>query len=243
MKSIDIITSHNVTIEYQLASVLDRFLAFLIDASVLFGWAMIVILLASSSVYSDTYLIFIYTLFVPVYLLYHLVSEMFFGGQSVGKKALGIKVVRLDGQLPGAGECILRWLFRFFDITATVGSFAALYASASEKGQRLGDMVARTVVIKLNPTTRYTISDILNIRDAQSHGEAKYPQVVRLTDEDMLLIKNTLERYRSNPNSVHRTLIAEITKKVRELLGITEEPQDQIAFLRSLLQEYIVLTR
>lgn len=243
MKNIDIITSHNVTIEYQLASVMDRFLALLIDAAILTAYGFIVFVIAVNSGSSDQFEVIFGILFTPVSLFYHLFCEMFSGGQSVGKRLMGIKVVRLNGQNPNLGECFLRWIFRLVDITATLGALAALFASANEKGQRLGDMIARTVVIKINPGTRYSINDILSIRDSSVHGETKYPQVTRLTDEDMLLIKNSIERVKMYPNEHHRRLIDEITVKVTETLGISEVPRDKVAFLRTLLQDYIVLTR
>lgn len=243
MKNIDIVTSHNVTIEYQLASVMDRFLALLIDTSILGGWAFLVLMVAANTGNRDDFETIYLLLFTPVSLSYHLISEMFFGGQSIGKRAMGIKVVRMNGQNPTMGECLLRWIFRMVDIAATAGALAALFASASDQGQRLGDKIARTVVIKLNPHSRYTINDILSIRDASQHTEAKYPQVTRLTDEDMLLIKNALERYKLNPNPHHKKLLEQLSQKVVEALGISENPTDKVSFLRSLLQDYIVLTR
>lgn len=242
MKNIDIITSHNVTIEYQLASVMERFLAFLIDAAIISGYWLFVFIIATAFSSNDAYSVYM-TLFMPVLLFYHLISEAFFGGQSLGKLAMGVKVVRLNGQSPQMSECLLRWIFRTVDLGGTLGMFAALFASASDKGQRLGDVIARTVVIKLNPAHRFTINDIMNIKSASTHGEVKYPGVTRFTDEDMLLIKNSIERYKLYSNESHKKLILELTSIVSEKLSIETPQRDQIGFLREVLDEYIVLTR
>jgi uncharacterized RDD family membrane protein YckC len=243
MKTTEIITSHNITIEYQLASVMERFLALLIDTAVLVVWALIWSIVLGGFRNQETLLVFfLLFIYLPI-VFYHLVCEMFFGGQSVGKKALGIKVVGMNGKNPSPSESLLRWIFRSIDLTLSVGTIAVLYASASEKGQRIGDQVARTLVIKLNPTNSYSIKDILGIRDAATHGDAMYPQVTTLTDEDMLLIKNAIERVRMYPNDAHRKLIDELCIRVSETLKVEPPSKDKIQFLRTLLSDYIVLTR
>lgn len=243
MKTTEIITSHNITIEYQLASVIERFLALLIDSAILVVWTILWSSTMGGFREQDTMLVFFLLMIYFPIVFYHLVCEMFFGGQSIGKRALGIKVVSMNGKNPSPSESLLRWLFRSVDLTMSVGTIALLYASASEKGQRVGDQVARTLVIKLNPTNSYSIKDILGIRDAATHGDAMYPQVTSLTDEDMLLIKNAIERVRMYPNDAHRKLIDELCIRVSETLKIEPPSKDKIQFLRTLLSDYIVLTR
>lgn len=244
MKNIDIVTSHNVTIEYPLASVGERFLAFLIDIGVLLVWLFMVILIARNMSFDSTYLVY-YFLFMPVFLLYNLTCEMFFGGQSFGKYALGIKVVKLNGQNPGLSECFLRWIFRIIDIGFSLGAFAVLFASANDKSQRLGDMIAKTVVIKLNPPYKYTINDLMNIGSSakSDNYQISYPQVTRYTDEDMLLIKNALERVKKYPNIHHNQFIKDLSNKVCEQLSIDKPIEDEKKFLQKILQDYILLTR
>ena len=74
-------------------------------------------------------------------------------GATLGKMALGIRVVKVSGGNPSMGELFLRWSFRLIDIFLSVGSIAALSASSSDKTQRLGDVIANTCVIKLKPST------------------------------------------------------------------------------------------
>lgn len=243
MKNIEIITSQNVVIEYQLASVMDRFLAFLLDSVILVVYYLFLLFMSFVFVKSYNSTVFIMTFFMPVVLFYHLFAEAFFGGQSLGKRALGIKVVGLSGQVPTMSQCMLRWIFRTVDLGGTLGLFASIYASASDKSQRLGDTVARTVVIKLNPANRFSIQEIMQIKDASTHGEILYPGVTRFTDEDMLLIKNAIERVRLYPNEKHKDLVRMLTVKVCEMLNLEVPEKDKIAFLRQVLQEYIILTR
>jgi uncharacterized RDD family membrane protein YckC len=68
--------------------------------------------------------------------------------QTIGKRVMKLRVVRLDGSRPGAGPVALRNLLRFVD------AFPALYIVGAivlftfgNKRQRLGDMAARTTVV------------------------------------------------------------------------------------------------
>jgi uncharacterized RDD family membrane protein YckC len=79
--------------------------------------------------------------------LYYILSEGYLG-QTVGKMVLGIKVVREDnGEVPGLGGATIRTLLRIVD-----GLFSYLVAFItvliSGKNQRLGDMAARTLVVR-----------------------------------------------------------------------------------------------
>jgi uncharacterized RDD family membrane protein YckC len=71
-------------------------------------------------------------------------------GWTLGKLATGIRTVREDnGQVPGVGKATVRWLLLFVDwfpwFLPLVGFITAL---ASEKNQRVGDMVAKTLVVR-----------------------------------------------------------------------------------------------
>ena len=111
-KTIDIRTTQNVTIEYELAGLRERALAFLLDFVVLII-SFFVLLSLFSAVFKMQWLddsgwlrAFV---FLPllVFLLYHILFEIMNGGQTIGKKAMGIKVVRLDGKDPEWGDVSL----------------------------------------------------------------------------------------------------------------------------------------
>ena len=82
-----------------------------------------------------------------VYFAYFAIMEGYYG-QTLGKMALGIKVVReADGQPPGGRAAVLRTLMRIVD---SIGSYLVAFVTAlvSDKNQRLGDMVAKTLVVR-----------------------------------------------------------------------------------------------
>ncbi len=81
-----------------------------------------------------------------------LVFAYYFGtelawAQTLGKRALGIKVVRLDGSRPGAGPIAVRTLLRAVDgLFVYLVALVAIFATGPRR-QRLGDMAAKTRVV------------------------------------------------------------------------------------------------
>lgn len=62
-------------------------------------------------------------------------------------------------------------------------------------------------------------------------------------EEDMLLIKKTIDRYRNYGNEAHHLALNELTDRVAEELGIDPPRENKIQFLKDLIKDYIVLTR
>ena len=124
MPSIRVHTAQNVTLEYEIASLGDRIVATIIDYAILIAWAMLcamllVLPMISSGRTSGTGLgplviLVAFLAYAPL-IFYNLVCEVFFNGQSIGKKARNIKVMRLDGTAPSIGDYLLRWLLCIID--------------------------------------------------------------------------------------------------------------------------------
>ncbi len=248
MRTIEITTTQNVTIEYELATLQERVIAFIID-SLLVGAMSMVIISVVSSILRDALLdsfnaeAVLYQ-FLPIGLLifYHLLSEIIADGQSWGKKAMGIKVVRLDGQEPGLIDYLLRAVFLIVDALLSAGIVAALLISSSNNSQRLGDMTANTTVIRVKFGFRFRLEDILKINSLEDY-EPQYPEVRRLSEQDMLLIKNIITRYRKYKNPAHREVINDLVVNLTKKLDLIEPPKNKIEFLKTLIRDYIVLTR
>lgn len=68
-------------------------------------------------------------------------------GRSPGKTLLGIRVVGEDLQPCGAGRALVRNLFGFID-GFPFGLLGTLCAALTVRAQRVGDLVARTIVIR-----------------------------------------------------------------------------------------------
>ncbi|WP_431199245.1 RDD family protein [Mucilaginibacter sp. P25] len=68
---------------------------------------------------------------------YDLVAEVFFNGQTIGKYAVKIKVVSINGSRPSFGQFLLRWVFRLVDFGITFGIGALISVAVSEKNNAL----------------------------------------------------------------------------------------------------------
>lgn len=245
MKQIDILTSNNVTIQYELASVMQRFLALLIDSVIVIFYILICNFIVGILFISLDYelsQVISYLITLPVVFFYNLISEIFFNGQTIGKRAMQIKVVKITGENATIGDYFIRWTYRLVDILMSAGAIAAIFVSSSEKSQRLGDLAANTSVIKLNPDNKYTIRDILKIAKHKDY-QPTYTQVTQLSDNDMLLIKNTLDRVKKFPNEANKKIILSLIDKISSTLNISDIPKNKIQFLKTLLKDYIILTR
>lgn len=250
MKKIEVITAHNVVIQYEIAPIFYRILAALLDFLIIFFYSLFVLLLMSAfSVGSLNFLDGADSIFKLLYLLllfpmffYSFFMETFFAGQTVGKMILGIRVINVNGATPSIGDLFLRWCFRLIDVLFSAGSLAILAMLVNEKKQRLGGIVSNTLVIRLKSSQSYSIQNILSLKSIENH-EVTYPNVIQFTDEDVLLIKNALERQNKFKNKAHNEALLELSKKSTEKLNLEQEPKNKIKFLKTIVQDYVVLTR
>ncbi len=248
MPTIEIKTTQNVVIEYELATLRERVLALAIDCVLVFVIYIVLFLSLQSALGDGTeggqtgFWLINALLPAGVFIFYQLLSEVLADGQSWGKRSMGIRVVRLDGRQPGFGDYLLRAVFHIVDTITSAGILAALLISTSTKNQRLGDLTANTTVIRVRNYQRFKLEDILSINTLEDY-RPHYPAVKQLSEQDMLLVKNVVSRYQTYRNEAHREVVNELVVRLQHLLGIEEVPKDKIGFLKTLIRDYIVLTR
>ena len=136
-------------VQMQYAGVWPRFLALLIDALALSVVIIpLVVPLALLSVHSrNSSVLVVVDLLVPILAFgYYIVMEAVWGA-TLGKLALGLRVVKMDGSPISWKESVIRNLLRIVDglFDYLVG---AILIWSSPLRQRLGDRVARTVVVR-----------------------------------------------------------------------------------------------
>jgi uncharacterized RDD family membrane protein YckC len=82
-----------------------------------------------------------------IFLLYFVILEGMWGA-TVGKMVMKIKVVREDGSACGLMPALIRNILRIIDALPFLYIIGLIFMSRSDKKQRLGDRVAKTVVVK-----------------------------------------------------------------------------------------------
>ena len=235
MKTVDVVTSHNISIDYEAASVMNRGIALFLDLLIMFVYTIIIsIILGAIGIGwggGELADILGYIVGLLPVMFYSLMFEFLLKGQTPGKMAMGIRVVNLNGENASLGDYTLRWSFKIIDLWFSAGAIGALFISTTEKGQRLGDLLAQTAVVRNKPEQIYSIRDILNIKDRSKH-EPTYLNAYRFTDEDMILIKHAITRVKKYPNEPHKQLVRDLAAKAAELLNLEEVPKKKLTFLK-----------
>lgn len=189
MQTVRITTAQNVEIEYAVASIGDRILAAFIDYGILLGYLIGAIILWSFLPGGGSNRVALLVVLYLPFFFYDLLCEIFLDGQSLGKKQMKIKVIKMDGSSPDIGSYLLRWLLRVVDISLSSGGVAMLTILLNGKGQRLGDIAAGTTVIKLKEDVGLQDTIFTRITDAY---QPVFAQAAELNDQDMAIVKEVL---------------------------------------------------
>ena len=261
MSVIRIMTNFNIELEFPAAPFHRRLFAWIIDLVVLFIYARIAIeILNDVSRNEKIYRLLIIIFLIP-FLCYHLICEVTMNGQSFGKKIMRIRVVNENGGQPGIGQFVIRWLIRTSDLMAVViilmapvavqfgeGDFFWSFAipmglfftdiilvNASKKNQRLGDMLAHTLLIRASQN--HSIEDTVFLNIAENY-KPSFPQVMQLSDRDMNSLKGILDTAKKRGDF---NLASMASDKIKNHLNI-ETTLSPFDFLEVLLKDYNYLS-
>lgn len=243
MKSIEIKTTQNVLLEYELASLRERILSFLLD---LLSMGLIMLILAFIFLgilkLRETLETIANIIIGSVMLFYSLAFEFFNNGQSIGKKIMKLQVIKITGEKTSFYDYFGRWIFRILDIYSSLGAIAAILIASSTRAQRIGDIVSNTSVIRLESSVFLTLNDILKIQSRETY-QPVYVQAKQLAEEDVILIKSTIDRLKKYNNEAHVEAVIQLTARIKSILEIKDSTPDDVRFLQTVINDYIVLTR
>ena len=261
MAIITIETPFNIDLEFKVAAIAKRLLAWLIDMIFICVYCYLTMrflypLISKNETIKTSAAYF--AIIIPI-MLYQVIAEVFMNGQTFGKMAVGIKVIDRQGGEPTIGQYLLRWLLCFGNFFIFILPFVIMqniaYAlgymigmtiiyipdilsmAISAKTQRLGDLAAGTVIIDKN--YKPDISETIYQEVEQKDYQPLFPQVMRLTDRDINGIRNLLKLKKPTKDTEH--YIIDVAHKIKTLLNIETDmyPTD---FLQQLLQDYNYIT-
>ena len=255
MSVIQIATPFNIDIEFEIAEFHKRMLAYFIDFTllILYMFSILYLLYGGFRVGEGSKGLVLIALVIPT-LFYTTASEILMNGQTVGKKLLKIKVVSLDGGEPTLGQYLLRWFMRFYEwgfIIFTLfwnngytglawlfigGITSIIIMGISRKNQRLGDIVAETVVV--NTRSNLTVNDTIFMNVAENNYKVAFPEVLRLSDRDINTIKNVISQTTKNN---HFEMCNRVAYKVQGVLKVSTDMY-AFDFLEKILEDYNYLS-
>ena len=145
-----VVTGDAVVLDVQIAQLPVRALSAMIDCTVVFvAYIIGVLLWAATLTQFDTALsaavLIIFTVLALVG--YPIAFETATRGRSLGKMALGLRVVSEDGGPERFRQALFRALAAVIEIWTFAGGPAVICSLLSAKGKRIGDVFAGTVVI------------------------------------------------------------------------------------------------
>src|ERR1700722_3027127 len=115
--------------------------------------------------------------------VYFNLFEWMWNGQTPGKRLLHLRVIKVDGSPVSGIDVLLRNLSRPIDTLGPMGLIGLLMIFVSRKAQRLGDLMARTLVIH-ETKIDWSIFDQIDNAEATSNGSAAIAvPTIRLTSE------------------------------------------------------------
>ena len=259
MEKIKIPTSFNIELDFEVANLVQRFAAWLIDLVVQIVYALVMykFVISNLSLGSNTNSVIAEIIVYLPILLYHLLSEVIMNGQSLGKKALGIKVISETGNRPSFHQYLLRWLIRPFDVTSLGIGFLAISITSDNNDwlfvllylvvlimailvliknhKRLGDLAAGILVIISRVKTDINDTVFFELEEAY---QPRYQNVLRLSDRDMNIIKTILD---TSVKQKNYELAERTSAKIRTALQITDY-QHPVEFLETVLKDYNYLS-
>lgn len=147
----DLVTGEAVVLELRLAKVASRMLSLAIDLAVQVGLLIVGLLViggVAGSVDDAAAAAIMSVFLLAVIVGYPVTFETLSRGRTLGKLALGLRVVREDGGPIRFRHALVRGLAAVIEIWVTVGAVALIVSLASSQGKRLGDFLAGTVVVR-----------------------------------------------------------------------------------------------
>ena len=132
----------------QLASISLRIWSGLFDYIIIFGFILIVVRLKTNEIDGTITIenpipIILFWLFMTV------ITEWFLGG-TLGKYVIGLRVISLKtGKKASFAQSFVRHLFDLIDMLF-FGLVGIMYIKFSSKNQRMGDLIASTIVVNTN---------------------------------------------------------------------------------------------
>ncbi len=139
----------DVTLDLPLASLGTRALAQVVDIGILF--LVFAAMLAGWTLMSGSLGWLFAALVVGMFVVqwgYFVACELLMHGQTPGKHLLRLRVVTEDGTPAGVVAILIRNLIRHIDLLPPVYGIGSLTILATQRGQRLGDIAAGTLVVR-----------------------------------------------------------------------------------------------
>lgn len=220
-------TPEGITFALPLAGPMARLLAWLVDVGIviavtsalgtaagLLGWLAPDVAVAASTLS-----------FFLVQFGYAMITEWSWRGQTVGKRLLRLRVVDIAGHRMQFSQVAIRNLLRAVDVLPGLYLVGGLAMLISKRGQRLGDLAANTVVIRIpklaQPDTSHLLAGKFNSLRSHPHLCGRLRQQV--SPDEAALALSALQRRDEFEAGARVGLFRELAGHFREKVSFPAE--------------------
>ncbi len=208
--SIRLVTPEGVVLRMQLAGVGSRFAAALIDQAIQFG-SIFAIFAVVAALGSELGYALSSVLALVLYLGYDIAFETLARGRTPGKRAVGLRVVLVGGDPVTFTAAAIRTLLRVIDIIPGAYLVGIVSILVSPKNQRLGDLAARTIVVRERRPEASTGAAAPRLR---AEAVALW-DITGVTPDDLRLATSFLARRADLPAASRTQLAAQVASRLR----------------------------
>lgn len=201
-----ITTPEHVTFRYEIAGVASRAIAWLIDFLItsLFKILVVWIMWHFVDVSAAFAFALVFLTFFVIDFVYYTFFELQKFGQTPGKKALGLRVVLMEGSQPNFPDILLRNVARAIDMLPIGYGIGGIVAIIDRYHRRLGDLIGGTIVVRDAPQS---VPSILSAQGTQNNTFYDDP-------------------------SIRQKIVTRITRDERDFLMDLSMRKDELAFDR-----------
>jgi uncharacterized RDD family membrane protein YckC len=233
LPALQIRTPEGIEFSQQLAGPLTRFLAWVLDVACIAALLMLAgTLFAAFQVLSPNLVTAVLTLlYFVISIGYGILFEWVWRGQTIGKRIFRLRVVDADGLKLEFNQIVVRNLLRFVDSLPLAYLVGGLASWLSPRCQRLGDLAANTMVIRLprlvEPDLEQLLAGKFNSLRQHPHLAARLRQQVSPAEAAMAL--QALLRRNEMAPPARLVLFSELAGHFRERVPFPPEATDGIA--------------
>lgn len=206
-EKLNIDTPENVRFAYEIAGIGSRFMAALVDTTLIVLLQLTVfvpLLLFTRALDESGWSVLLgVALFISFVMLwgYYIFFEAFWNGQTPGKRWVGLRVLQLSGLPMTFSEVVIRNLVRIVDFLPLAYGVGLIVMFFQGQSRRLGDLAAGTLVVF--DRTALTLADLGNtavsLSTAPDQRTLNFPEIIhwpleRIPETDLTTVESYLRR-------------------------------------------------
>lgn len=228
MENYNITSEQNVQFDLQIANFGERLMAYILDTLVILAFVFICVFTLRLL---DIDSVWVYILLGAPALFYHVLFEIFWEGQSLGKKWRKIRVVRMDGGPETLGNAVVRFLLRPIDGFYGLG---VIFILATKSNQRLGDLAAGTCIIH---TEKQIKLDSIVPKSFDKKYQPKFPGDILnyFNDREINTVRKILKNRLNKPS---HNIVKEAAEMIKTKWPNHQSGMPPYKFLDQLIRDY-----